>query len=107
LILSFPCLIINDVSKVTKFHDKEGKDMVKYVGRAEITGYCLKYYVVGTPKRGYCIRIIEQSREKSCHYISGNLLETLQLAAKLKRNQVFPGNLREIMEDMQYSAVDK
>lgn len=77
--------------------------MIKYVGRAELPGICIKYYVVGNQKAGYSIRIVKLNQEKNCRYVSGNLFETLQLAAKLKRNVVFPGNLCEIMEDLQYT----
>lgn len=86
-----------------KFHDEEGTEMVRYIGRAEVPGFCLKYYVLGNPKTGYSIRIMEQNQENSCHYVSGNLFEVLQLAAKLRRNLVFPTNLCEIIEDLQYS----
>ena len=79
-------------------------DMTKYIGRAEIPGFCLKYYVLGNHKNGYFIQIIQPDAENSCQYVGRNLLKTLDLAHKLQKGAVFPQNLCEIMEDLQFEA---
>lgn len=78
--------------------------MIKYIGSSEVPGVFLRYYVFGDRKNGYSIQITERNDEKSCQYVSRNLFQVLELADKLRRNSVFPCNLGEIMEDLQYDA---
>lgn len=76
--------------------------MIKFIGHADIPGKVLKYYVFGTRKSGYWVRICS-SEETSEQFFSRNLSETLALADQLRRCTVFPFNLSEIIEDMKIS----
>lgn len=77
--------------------------MVKYVGCVDLPGICLKYYVFGNQREGFGVRITSSNGESSDQYVSQNLFSVLDLARKLKRCSVFPENLIEIIEDIQYS----
>ena len=84
--------------------------MVKYIGCTDILGFCLKYYVYGSFRRGYGIRITEAgSYEDASLFISRSLCKTLALARVLHRCCVFPCSLGEIVEDLRFEAepVDK
>ena len=76
--------------------------MVRYVGNADIPGVCLKYFVFGNRRCGYSIRITEESGGCEHCYVSSKLSEVLDLAYKLRKCSVFPENLREILEDLQF-----
>lgn len=79
--------------------------MVKFLGYAKLSGVCLRYYVCGNNRDGYCIRIVEKngdSQEQVEQYVSQKLPETVYLAYKLRRCSVFPENLPEILEDMRF-----
>ncbi len=83
--------------------------MVRFVGRADLPGVCLKYYVFGNHREGYGIRISEEKGNCADQYISRDLTEVLCLAWQLRRCTVFPENLCEITEDLLFeaAAVDK
>lgn len=76
--------------------------MVRYLGNADVPGICVKYFVFGDRRHGYSIRISEENGECEYHFVSPKLSETLDLACKLRRCSVFPENLLEILEDLQF-----
>lgn len=76
--------------------------MVKFLGSANLPGVCLKYYVLGNHREGYGIRILEGNGECANQYVSRKLSDVLDLACQLRRCSVFPDNLEEILEDLQY-----
>lgn len=76
--------------------------MIKYVGCADLPGICLKYYVFGDRRKGYGIKITQRESESTGQYVSRNLLKVLNLANQLCRCKVFPTNLCEILEDLNY-----
>ncbi|MCI1956646.1 MAG: DUF6514 family protein [Oscillospiraceae bacterium] len=78
--------------------------MVKFLGSADLPGVCLKYYVFGNHREGYGIRILRANGECANQYVSRKLSEVLDLAYQLRRCSVFPDNLGEILEDLQYDA---
>ena len=78
--------------------------MIKYVGCADMPGICLKYYVVGNRRKGYRIKISRAEAESEDRYVSRNLLKVLDLASQLCRCKVFPTNLCEILEDLNYDG---
>lgn len=90
---------------VIVIHEEEGGAMIKYVGCADMPGICLKYYVFGNRRKGYGIKIIRTEEESVGLYVSRNLLRVLDLANQLCRCKVFPSNLCEILEDMNYDGV--
>ena len=77
--------------------------MIKCIGSAELPGVYLRYYVFGNRRSGYGIRIAK-ANEECTQYVSKNLLKVLDLARKLRRCTVFPYNLREIIDDLQFPA---
>lgn len=78
--------------------------MVRFVGCADIPGICLKYYVYGTRKKGYGIKIIRSGEDFQRRLVSRNLFKALSLANQLCRCKVFPENLCEILEDLDYDC---
>lgn len=76
--------------------------MVKYLGNAEIPGVCVKYFVFGNRRSGYSIRIIGEDGDCEHCFVSSKLSEALDIAYRLRRCSVFPENLEEILEDLQY-----
>lgn len=78
--------------------------MIKYVGCADMPGICLKYYVFGNRREGYGIKITQTESESTNQYVSRNLLKVLNLASQLCRCKVFPANLCEILEDLNYEG---
>lgn len=79
--------------------------MVKFLGSADLPGVCLRYYVFGNHREGYGIRILKDNGECANQYVSRKLSEVLDLASRLRRCSVFPDNLREILEDLEYGQV--
>lgn len=79
--------------------------MVKFLGSADLPGVSLKYYVFGSRRSGYGIRILRDNGECVNQYVSRRLSDVLDLACQLRRCSVFPDNLSEILEDLQYSEV--
>lgn len=80
--------------------------MVKYVGNADVPGFSVKYFVFGNRRSGYGIRIIEKDGGCEHCFVSARLSEALDLAYKLRKCSVFPENLGEIMEDLQFVKTD-
>jgi hypothetical protein len=78
--------------------------MFRFVGCADIPGICLKYYVYGNRRKGYGIKIIRSDTEFERHLVSRNLFKVLGLAYQFRRCKVFPENLCEILEDMEYDS---
>ena len=78
--------------------------MIRYVGCADMAGICLKYYVFGNRRKGYGIKISRMEAESVNRYVSRNLLQVLCLANQLCRCRVFPTNLCEILEDLNYEG---
>lgn len=78
--------------------------MFRFVGCADLPGICLKYYVYGNRRTGYGIKIIRSGEDFQRHLVSRNLLQVLSLASQLRRCDVFPENLCEILEDMGYNC---
>lgn len=79
--------------------------MVRFLGYARLPGFCLKYFVFGNNRNGYCIRIVEKDdnwESQVEQYVSKKLSDTLFLAYKLRRCSVFPENLPEILEDLRF-----
>ncbi len=83
--------------------------MVRFIGSADLPGFCVKYFVFGNPKDGYGIRILSRDGNRTDRYVSRRLTEVLNLARMLMRGVVFPENLCEILEDLLFEAqgVDK
>ncbi len=83
--------------------------MVKYIGCMECPGFVVKYYVYGNLQTGYGVRICSMSGETARCMVSRDLLKVFDLARRLMRCVVFPGNLKEIIDDFQYDClpVDK
>lgn len=81
--------------------------MVKFLGSADVPGIVLKYFVFGTRRSGYSIRILNRDGECANQFVSQNLEEVLSLGDKLKHGAVFPQNLSEILEDLQYEGAQK
>lgn len=75
--------------------------MRKCVGNIALHGKSLRYYVFGSCKSGYGIEIVEITKRKANHIVSGELNSALSLARKLRRGSVFPANLDEIVEDFE------
>jgi hypothetical protein len=78
--------------------------MLKCVGKTNLSGFRLKYYVFGSHKEGYGVRIVKINAESACQYISRNLTLVLDFARKLHRCSVFPTNLHEIADDLDCSG---
>ena len=79
--------------------------MVKFLGSADLPGVCLKYLVFGNHREGYGVRILNGNGECADQYVSRKLSDALDLARRLRRCSVFPDNLGEILEDLQYGKV--
>lgn len=78
--------------------------MVKFVGTVDVPGILLQYYVFGNRKSGYGIRISQLNGETVQQYISRNLFKVLALAEQMRRCSVFPLNLCEIIDDLQFNG---
>ena len=80
--------------------------MVRYLGSANVPGICVKYFVFGNRRHGYSIRISEENGECEYRFVSPKLSEALDLASKLCRCSVFPENLSEILDDLQFAETE-
>jgi hypothetical protein len=78
--------------------------MLRFIGCAEIPGNCLKYYVFGNRRKGYGVKITCSNTECTDYLISRNLFKVLNLANQFYRCKVFPENLCEILEDLNYEG---
>lgn len=78
--------------------------MMRFIGHADIPGACLRYYVFGSRRQGYGIKISRSQSDFAALYVSRNLFTVLNLANQLCRCQVFPCSLSEILDDLKYSV---
>ncbi len=85
----------------------EGETLVRYLGSADVPGLCVKYFVFGNRRHGYSIRISEENGGCEYRFVSPKLSDALDLASRLRRCAVFPENLCEILEDLQFAAAGK
>ena len=74
--------------------------MKKCVGKIELRGRSLNYYVYGSRDTGFGIEITETYVEKADGIVSQSLDKALNLAQTLQKCSVFPTNLQEIIEDL-------
>lgn len=80
--------------------------MVRYLGSADVPGVNIKYFVFGNRRHGYSVRISEENGECEYRFVSPKLSEALDLANRLRRCTVFPENLSEILEDLQFAKAE-
>lgn len=80
--------------------------MIKFLGRAEMPGVCLKYFVFGNRRDGYGIRIKNENGETKNQFVSNKLSYTIALGNQLRRCFVFSETLPEILEDLQVESRD-
>lgn len=78
--------------------------MKKCVGNIELHGKRLKYYVYGNRQSGYGVEITETYIEKAEQMVSQSLGKTLAFAQQLQQCSVFPANLSEIVDDIQFDS---
>lgn len=76
--------------------------MRKCVGTIELLGKCLKYYVSGNRSKGFGVEITETYVEKADHFVSENFEKALGVAQTLQKCSVFPTNLSEVIEDLNF-----
>ena len=76
--------------------------MRKCVGNIELHGRSLKYYVFGSRSAGFGVEITETYVEKAEQIVAHNFEEALNVAQTLQKCSVFPTNLSEIIEDLEF-----
>ena len=79
--------------------------MKRCVGYIELQGKRLKYYVFGNRRDGFGVEITETNFEQADQMVTQSLETALSLAQQLRRNSVFPANLNEILEDLDFKNV--
>lgn len=78
--------------------------MRKCVGNIELCGSKLKYYVFGSRSTGFGVEIVVTRVEKADQVVSHDLEMAMNLARQLQKGLVFPTNLSEIIEDLQFGV---
>ena len=76
--------------------------MRKCVGNIELLGKKLKYYVFGSHRTGFGVEITEIHIERANQIVSTSLEKAISVAQTLQKCSVFPTNLDEIVEDMNF-----
>jgi len=79
--------------------------MRRCVGYVESHGKRLKYYVFGNRRDGFGVEITETYVEEAEQVVTQSLDIAMSLAQQLRRGSVFPANLTEILEDLDYHNV--
>nr|WP_319489072.1 DUF6514 family protein [uncultured Caproiciproducens sp.] len=77
--------------------------MRKCVGNIELCGSSLKYYVFGSRSTGFGVEITATRVEKADQVVSHDLGTVMDVAQLLQKGSVFPTNLSEIIEDIQFA----
>ena len=76
--------------------------MRKCVGNIELLGRSLKYYVFGCRSTGFGVEITETYVVKADQIVAQSFEKALDVAQTLQKCSVFPTNLSEIIEDLEF-----